>query len=43
MNSIKAREINIVNAELINIRNSGASTPLFAYSKRPVENGVRYS
>ena len=43
MNSIKARVINIVNAELIYIRNSGASTPLFEYSKRPVENGVRYS
>ncbi len=42
MNSIKARVINIVNAELIYIRNGGASTPLFEYSKRPVENGVRY-
>lgn len=42
MNSIKARVINIVNAELIYIRNSGASAPLFEYSKRPVENGVRY-
>lgn len=43
MNSIKARVINIVNAELIYIRNSGASAPLFAYSKRPAENGIRYS
>ena len=42
MNSIKARVIDVVNAELIYIRNSGASAPLFAYSKRPVENGVRY-
>lgn len=43
MNSIKARVINIVNAELIYIRNSGASAPLFVYSKRPAENGIRYS
>ena len=43
MNSIKARVINIVNAELIYVRNSGASAPLFAYSKRPAENGIRYS
>lgn len=43
MNSIKARVINIVNAELIYIRNSWASASLFAYSKRPAENGIRYS
>ena len=43
MNSIKARVINIVNAELIYIRNSGASAPLFAYSKHLAENGIRYS
>ena len=42
MNSIKARVINIVNAELIYVRNSGASAPLFAYSKCLVENNGYY-
>ena len=42
MNSIKARVINIVNAELIYIWKSGASAPLFAYSTRLVENNGCY-
>ena len=42
MNNIKERVIDVVNAELIYIWKSGASAPLFAYSKRLVENSAHY-
>ena len=42
MNSIKARVIDVVNAELIYIRKSGALAPLSAYSKCLVENNGYY-
>ena len=42
MNSIKARVIDVVKAELIYIEKSAASAPLFAYSKRLVENSAYY-